>query len=347
VRIHPSAAEVTTPLHARAVTIGQDVYFHPGEYRPDTPEGSHLLAHEMAHTLQTRASDDAPGEHSPDEVSQTGEELEQNADALAAGDTSRVLAAPPRAVLRSPFDAESTTDRDRRQKLIRSIDNALATVLRVLRTGGLLARVEVAVERGGVRGVAVAVGEPHEMFVSYAKRDQALRRIVGSLQTMAARYRTAPIPPDFGSPVPDKSGGFTTSFQYRDARNAEALAEFSRASPEWADLQGAYFRQLHAQGTLKSGKGHFLDGYYLDPSAAVTPAAARGAPRVRSGTPTGAYVVFPDVENDPLRYIRIDGYTDAPPGSVIVELWQDEFGYYTTRDGQRIDVADPWRTTNR
>ena len=347
VRVHPSAPEITARFRARAVTIGRDVYFHPGEFRPDTPHGRELLAHEMAHTLQTRASDDTSGELTPNDVAQESDPLEKNADALAAGETSHVLAAPPRAALCSPFDSESSTDRDRRLKLVRSIDNALATVLRVMRTGGLLTRVEAVVERGGVQGVAIRVGTSSEMFISFAERDRTLRRIVGSLQAMATRYRSAPIAPDFASPVPEKSGEFTTSFRYGNAKGEEALAEFTRATPEWADLQGAYFRQLHLQGILESGKGFFLDGYYLDPSAAVTPGVARGAPRVRSGTPSGAYVVFPDIENAPLRYFVVDGYTEAPPGSVIVELWQDEFGYYTTRGGQRVDVADPWRASRR
>ena len=353
VRIHPAAAEVTAPLRARAVTIGQEVYFHPGEYRPETPEGRRLLAHELAHTLQTRASDGATVRAPPhresydDTAAQSDETLEKNADALATGETSQVLAAPARAALRSPFDSESSTDRDRRQHLIRSIDNALGTVLAVLRTGGLLTRVEAAVERGGVRGVAVNVGTESEMFISFAERDRVLRRIVGSLQNMATRYRSTPIPTEFTAPTAEQTGGFTSSVDYRNAKDPEVKAEFTRATPEWADLQGAYFRHLLMQGLLESGKVYFLDGYYLDPSATVTPGAAQGAPRVDRGTPSGAYVVFPDIDNDPLRYWRVDGYTAAPRGSVIVELWHDDFGYFTMRGGQRIDVANPWRTSNR
>src|SRR5579885_3227952 len=54
VRLHPDAAEVTAPLQARAVTRGQDIFFHPGQYQPGTPRGRALIAHELAHTLQTR-----------------------------------------------------------------------------------------------------------------------------------------------------------------------------------------------------------------------------------------------------------------------------------------------------
>jgi hypothetical protein len=42
-------------LQARAYTVGNSIHFAPGEYRPGTPAGRHLLAHELAHVLQQRA----------------------------------------------------------------------------------------------------------------------------------------------------------------------------------------------------------------------------------------------------------------------------------------------------
>ena len=39
-------------LGARAVTVGEHVAFAPGEYRPGTPVGDALLAHELAHVGQ-------------------------------------------------------------------------------------------------------------------------------------------------------------------------------------------------------------------------------------------------------------------------------------------------------
>lgn len=46
------AAASAEALQARAYTIGSDIVFGAGEYRPDTPEGQHLLAHELTHSLQ-------------------------------------------------------------------------------------------------------------------------------------------------------------------------------------------------------------------------------------------------------------------------------------------------------
>lgn len=54
VRIHTdTAAQVSSEaLNARAFTYGSDIVFGPGEYRPETPDGQRLIAHELAHTVQ-------------------------------------------------------------------------------------------------------------------------------------------------------------------------------------------------------------------------------------------------------------------------------------------------------
>jgi hypothetical protein len=54
VRIHAgsSAAQLSEDIHARAFTSGTDIYFNSGEFSPQTPQGQHLLAHELTHVLQ-------------------------------------------------------------------------------------------------------------------------------------------------------------------------------------------------------------------------------------------------------------------------------------------------------
>jgi hypothetical protein len=49
------AERLSARLSARAFTYGKDIYFARGEYRPDTPEGAELLAHELTHTIQQQA----------------------------------------------------------------------------------------------------------------------------------------------------------------------------------------------------------------------------------------------------------------------------------------------------
>lgn len=55
-RVHTDAeaGQAAASLGARAFTVGQDIFFAPGEYRPETAVGRHLIAHELAHTIQQR-----------------------------------------------------------------------------------------------------------------------------------------------------------------------------------------------------------------------------------------------------------------------------------------------------
>lgn len=56
VRIHsgPAAAAAAAAAGAQAFTLGRDIYFGEGQFRPQTSGGRELLAHELAHTLQDR-----------------------------------------------------------------------------------------------------------------------------------------------------------------------------------------------------------------------------------------------------------------------------------------------------
>jgi hypothetical protein len=109
VKVHTSgeAAGAAKGLGARAFTVGEDVHFGAGEYRPGSKEGDRLLAHELTHVVQGQRSgvqrkpaEPHPGEqgqgaqpergeqnaeHSgaAHEVSQPGEPAEQEADAVA------------------------------------------------------------------------------------------------------------------------------------------------------------------------------------------------------------------------------------------------------------------------
>ncbi len=51
VRLHPELP-AAVDLGARAFTLGRDVAFAPGEWRPGTREGRRLLAHELVHVVQ-------------------------------------------------------------------------------------------------------------------------------------------------------------------------------------------------------------------------------------------------------------------------------------------------------
>jgi Domain of unknown function (DUF4157) len=58
VRVHSDtrAAASADELAANAYTTGRDIYFAAGKYAPNSPDGQHLLAHELTHALQQGSS---------------------------------------------------------------------------------------------------------------------------------------------------------------------------------------------------------------------------------------------------------------------------------------------------
>ena len=73
------AAALSRAVSARAFTVGSDIFFGAGEYRPDSAGGRELLAHELAHVLQQQGAPSA----GPLMVSQPGDALEREAEAAA------------------------------------------------------------------------------------------------------------------------------------------------------------------------------------------------------------------------------------------------------------------------
>jgi outer membrane protein OmpA-like peptidoglycan-associated protein len=62
VRVHTggTADELARAVDAEAFTIGRDVVFRSGTYRPNTQSGKQLLAHELTHTVQQTKGDRPP-----------------------------------------------------------------------------------------------------------------------------------------------------------------------------------------------------------------------------------------------------------------------------------------------
>ena len=93
VRVHTddAAAEVAQILDADAVSLGEDIYFAEGAYRPGDPVGKDLLAHELAHVAQH--GDQAVTEPET-RVSEEDDALEQIAGALSREVARGELAGP-------------------------------------------------------------------------------------------------------------------------------------------------------------------------------------------------------------------------------------------------------------
>jgi len=58
VRVHTDAKAAVSAqaVNALAYTVGQEVVFGPGQFQPGTIQGSKLLTHELAHTVQQRGA---------------------------------------------------------------------------------------------------------------------------------------------------------------------------------------------------------------------------------------------------------------------------------------------------
>ena len=54
VRLHTDseAASMSSSIHAKAFTLGNDIYFNRGQFSPETSEGQRLVAHELTHVVQ-------------------------------------------------------------------------------------------------------------------------------------------------------------------------------------------------------------------------------------------------------------------------------------------------------
>jgi hypothetical protein len=63
VRVHTDlkAAEAAKSIHAKAYTIGQDIFFGSGNFQPESVSGKRLIAHELAHVLQGRGGNSLYG----------------------------------------------------------------------------------------------------------------------------------------------------------------------------------------------------------------------------------------------------------------------------------------------
>lgn len=134
-RVHtgPASASAAEAVAARAFTVGSDIHFAAGQHAPGTREGDHLLAHELAHTIQQRGQS-APARQDKLEVSEPGEasevEADRIADAAVAGATQTVPVSPaPLAVHRlgagpppDPSPAVAKTDAELRAMTLEAFD---------------------------------------------------------------------------------------------------------------------------------------------------------------------------------------------------------------------------------
>jgi outer membrane protein OmpA-like peptidoglycan-associated protein len=111
VRIHADgrAAQSAKAIGAQAYTVGRDIVFGAGRYRPTQPDGRRLLAHELTHAAQqqglARSIQAAPLIAGGPEGSASEAEAEAASDSIAAGRrVTRITALSTSAVQRQPAE---------------------------------------------------------------------------------------------------------------------------------------------------------------------------------------------------------------------------------------------------
>ena len=85
VRVHTdaTAGQLSNRFNARAFTVGNQIAFGTGEYRPGTLMGDALIAHELAHTVQQGGANASVAPMQPGNTGTTS--LEKDADRSAVG----------------------------------------------------------------------------------------------------------------------------------------------------------------------------------------------------------------------------------------------------------------------
>ncbi|UZN03704.1 DUF4157 domain-containing protein [Cellulomonas sp. S1-8] len=234
VRVHrdPAAAGLADSLDAQAFTTGQDVFFGAGRYRPGTPSGDHLIAHEVAHTLQGGPAPAAsPGDGGltvSDPESTAEKEAEAVADAITSGRTADVRTHPTGEVRRSPGDL---TDTD----LLLGVDVAGTTVSYWWKTADL--------ERGLVDHLRA---QPQDIAVIETQIVAALRDDAGPVHESQVYLQSPPVAEDLRRDLAGwPSARVLTRYPARFAARAAAI----RASALRYPLE----QNLEASGTLRPG----------------------------------------------------------------------------------------------
>ncbi|MCB9797254.1 MAG: DUF4157 domain-containing protein [Alphaproteobacteria bacterium] len=108
VRLHldAGAAQAARDLGARAFTEGQDIYFGPGAWAPETAAGLELLAHELTHVVQAQQGRVRAPSGGGLEVSSPSDPLEREAEAAGRAIAAALDGAPEPAPALEPATPE-------------------------------------------------------------------------------------------------------------------------------------------------------------------------------------------------------------------------------------------------
>ncbi|MGH9885275.1 MAG: DUF4157 domain-containing protein, partial [bacterium] len=131
VRVHAGAASASAAdaLQAKAYAVGKDIHFGAGAYDPSSKSGKHLIAHEVAHTVQQGGG--AGTVQRSAAVSSPGDAAERQADtfadAFASGGSTRGLVTQGMSLSASVFCYDRDEHRDIPTKHLVELQQYLGT----------------------------------------------------------------------------------------------------------------------------------------------------------------------------------------------------------------------------
>jgi Domain of unknown function (DUF4157) len=187
VRVHTGgeSAAAASAVGARAYAVGQDIHFGTGQYDPSSNSGQHLLAHEVAHTVQQRGGN--PIRQNKLAVSGPQDSLEHEADraadAMVSGAPAMISSAPQAVARTSETDGaadegeKAMANGDAKTDLTLQVSNA-QDVQDAQRILGLLDRNQLMLEKGAAM-VSPEQRRPGELVenMTHGKSNKLLTQI--------------------------------------------------------------------------------------------------------------------------------------------------------------------------
>lgn len=318
VRVHTDACAAASArdINALAYTVGNEIVFGAGQFMSRTSEGSSLLAHELAHTIQQgRRPATAPLSIGP-AASVAERETQHAASQIATGFPAGPISASTGPLLqRQPakagaFDNEDPALQTRRLNAIGALRIAFQRLNTGL-TGGFLWSFETVTPSGIDLTPIVSSLSPE----AESARNARLKKLLSDLMLVISDLESAPIPASWLiSPV-----------------NFPGKGSYSAHGPQdWEDAQ-----MFYAHRNVGLGMGIVTTNVFYIETAPLPTKRLKGV-AIATGVQTGNFIVVPNPDKEPLVYHRFDQYGAWNSGEEAIEVWHDQLGYYYLgKDGSK------------
>ncbi len=216
VQVHTDAkaAASARAVNAKAYTVGRHVVFGANEYRPATPAGRELLAHELAHTVQQRNGDHSASSTYESGVSESS--AQATGSAVSAGHS--LTTDLPASSVRLARTPDNLSEADKK-KLAEQVERGIEIAQSML--GGLASNDDDAGENEPIAPTPMAI-DPR-----YSK---------GAKPSAPAPAKKTPIKPKPAPSIFDP-GGFTPEVADKLVKEAEVRTHLGTLAMDLAEKQ--------------------------------------------------------------------------------------------------------------